>query len=371
MLKKIRTFYKSAYQDWDYPTIWQAITSNKVKFVHFGYLGDYNFGDVMVYHAALKIFNEEALIFPFKLRMPLLLKFAIKTGLLKISGIVIGGGTIMGVSYQRDYFMAALGKETPVFLHGTGSTSGINDQEFWSAVLNNCKNGGVRGTDSQEVVNQELSKKVEIVGDAALGLFEDHFWSATTPDKDILINLGTHHNFPGRDEAREALKTFLEQKSSEELKIGFLPMHRVDVELGEALRKQFPQLVLYPIPRTTEEAIAVYHQYEFAVGERLHFNVLAAMAKCPFLSINYRPKHNDFLATISLLHAGIDPPEVTPVLLEEGYAQRASFNWEDALHHLQDLRDRQRQEALEFLETAGSNARLEAATKRTTSQLHH
>ncbi|MEM9259497.1 MAG: hypothetical protein AAGA62_07605, partial [Bacteroidota bacterium] len=95
--------------------------------------------------------------------------------------------------------------------------------------------------------------------------------------------------------------------------------------------------------------------YEFAVGERLHFSVLAVMAKCPFLSINYRPKHNDFFETVSLLAAGVDPTTVTPDLLEKKFSDRNNFSWNDAFNRLKSLRDLQKNEVNEYLKTVKSS----------------
>ncbi|MEL7160112.1 MAG: polysaccharide pyruvyl transferase family protein [Bacteroidota bacterium] len=341
MLRKITRFLREAYLEWDYPGLWRTLLSDKKKYVYYGYLGDFNFGDVMVHQATEIIFGDDSLIIPYKRRMPLLLGFLLRNRMIALDGIIVGGGTIMKSAMEQAFFTkAAASWGLPVFFHGTGSTSGIGQMDFWRTLLERRCSGGVRGPMSVAKIEESLGLKVPVVGDAALGLFEAKLWRRED-GRGILVNLGTHHDFAGRETARLALTAFVRDQVAKGEQVGFLPMHAIDVQLAEKLREQVPSMQIHSIPRDLAEAVGVFHQYAFAAGERLHFNIIAAMAKTPFLSINYRPKHNDFFKTTALLHAGCDPLLVTPGLLLERYEERKGFAWEAVLPRLEELRDRQ------------------------------
>ena len=344
MIKKAIRYFYSAYVNWNYPNLLKVIRHRSKIVAYYGYLDDYNYGDIMVYQAAEKLLSPDAIIIPMKRRMPLLTKLIVMGLTGEDRKLVMGGGTLMGSTWERNFierFTRNSGGR--IMIHGTGSTSGIVDHSYWSDVLSKSDYGGVRGKLSKAKIEELLNLKVDIIGDAAFGLFESKFWENDATDKSsgLLINMGTHHNFSGMENSREITRRITELMLDRGERVTFLPMHQTDVQLASSLKEEFSGLTILKIPRTIEEAIGICQKHDFAFGERLHFIVLAIMAKTPFLSVNYRPKHEDLLETVNLLHAGFDAGDVTLELVEEHFADaRANrFNWSDAMDRLNDMRD--------------------------------
>src|SRR3954468_17291416 len=93
LLHKIRSYYKIAYTMDHFPSIIKLLLTNKKIFAYYGFLGDGNFGDELVFESCKKLFNPHILV-PLRKRMPLSMILFTRIFKNRFSGIVIGGGTL-------------------------------------------------------------------------------------------------------------------------------------------------------------------------------------------------------------------------------------------------------------------------------------
>ncbi|MEL6941424.1 MAG: polysaccharide pyruvyl transferase family protein [Bacteroidota bacterium] len=352
IIEKIRRYYKECYTMNHYPS-WQEILKKEQNiYAYYGYLGDGNYGDELVFEATRKLFQPNLLL-PIKRRMPLEVKY-LKNKKNLFSGIIIGGGTLVGPFWEEDTFRQLQERENlPVFIHGVGVREEIEEADAWRDIVF-VKNffGGVRGLSSQENLTK-LYQDIKIVGDAALFLFDQQSWEAKAPRKikNILINLGTHHSFKGESNTRAALKNFIRFLLDNNYNVSFLPMHNIDYELGKNLSEVFPSLKLYDIPTNYEDTVKLFAEYDCAIGERLHFMVLAVILKIPFLSIKYSSKHADLLNSLKLGKYGLVPEDLSVEKLKTAFSNLAHFQWENTSQRLQLLKKEQLSEYIKFTST--------------------
>lgn len=351
MIKKAIRFIKGAYFEWNYPNALKVWLNPRRVIVYYGYLGDYNYGDIMVFQAAEKLLGPGAIIVPIKRNMPPLVRWA--AGSIKGADrkLVIGGGTLMGTVWEESFFEDFITEaDVRILLHGTGSTSGVAIG-FWRQVLAKTNFGGVRGDLSRKTIQEALGQSLNVFGDAAFGLYEDAFWNHTAkaPENSLLINMGTHHSFPGMENSRLVISETAKKAVENGHIVSFLPMHKADIYLAVNLQKSLPELRILPLPKTIEEAVNVFHSHSFAFGERLHFVVLALLAKCPFLSVNYRPKHQDMLDTVGMAHMGYNARELNFSLVDKIYKDSvANFDWKDCQQKIKAMQAKQISEYKSF-----------------------
>lgn len=340
MLGKIRKVIFQSYLDWQYPHLWDVIKGDKVIIPYYGYLGDYNYGDVMVYEATMKLLADRAYLIPIRKFMPFLLKAYLKRKTKPRRKIIIGGGTLMASAWEKEFFYACLTQpDVDILFHGTGSTSGINDEKFWSELISRSKFGGLRGPLSAQVISEKLNLNAAVVGDAALSLYDKSVWDQPNNPKreSLLLNIGTHHEFDGMDNSRKVMLSIAKKLVERGVKVGFLPMHSIDQELANGWKEEIPELIIHPIPQCIEEAYSTFGQYSYALGERLHFVVLAILAKCPFISINYRRKHNDLFATLGLSYTGHLATDVIEEDLVTRIESPEGFDWGECQSRIEEL----------------------------------
>ena len=147
----------------------------------------------------------------------------------------------------------------------------------------------MRGPLSQKNLKISFDIETSIIGDAAFYLFSSN--ERTTIENKIIVNMGTH----ALQNSREQIIFFLQKEVRNGVEIHFLPFHSIDLNIAIELKKRIPELIIQDIPKKLEDGVSIMSKAKFAIGERLHFNILCTMVKCPFLSVNYSPKHSDFL----------------------------------------------------------------------------
>ena len=104
LIKKLKIFYKEAYQLEHFPSFIKILFTNTKIFIYYGFLGDGNFGDELVFEASKELFKPHILL-PYKKRMPIILKLFAHLFISKIAGVIVGGGTLIGQRfYEYDYF---------------------------------------------------------------------------------------------------------------------------------------------------------------------------------------------------------------------------------------------------------------------------
>ncbi len=320
-----------------FPPISRLFSKQKV-FAYYGFLGDRNFGDELVFEAAKALF-EPGVVLPIRRRMPLHLGAAAKFCKKLFDGILIGGGTLVGPSfYYQGFYAELLSRGNPIFLHGTGIHKPSTWNNTWKDFLDNKVYGGVRGPLSIENLSS-IKRDFLIAGDAAFALFKPQTVRQPRDDqKTVLINGGAHDPFPGMEKSRESIEQFASGLLQTGFEVHFMPCHEIDLEWGRELQQRHPQIKLLPVPLGFDAAQKLFREATFAVGERLHFTAMAILTGCPFLSVNYSTKHDDLLASVELAQAGIAPTQITPSSIQSIFADRGSFDWDRVFHHIESYK---------------------------------
>jgi hypothetical protein len=342
-IKKIKNYYKRAYQMGHFPSTIQILFSKKKKVFYCGFLGDGNYGDELVYQAAIKLHSSLILI-PIKRHMPLILRLGVRIFSQSISGVVIGGGTLIRGDIEENLFVLKLIKKgKPVFLHGTGVSEKIAALNFWNEILGLKPIGGVRGPLSVKNINNNFNLEFPVIGDAAFSLYDSKYLNEKSlSSKQILINLGTHVFNSNLVASRTEIELFINTYIQKGFKVCYLPLHTIDEKLGFDLKNKYPDVKMLKIPENYKEAISHFEKSTFAIGERLHFNVLSLLGGCPFLSINYDKKHEDFLMSCDVSFAGIAINEVSLKTIVSFYENKdLLFNWKAINLSLNNLKIKQ------------------------------
>jgi len=329
-----------------FPSLQQLRSARKI-YAYYGFLGDRNYGDELVFEAAQHLFAPD-LVIPIRRTMPLHVALVAKNKS-RFSGVIIGGGTLVGPGfYSQPFFEDMLDLGKPVFMHGTGIKKQNIWHNTWKRLIKGRIFGGVRGPKSIE--NMAGFKDDAIaVGDAAFAMFHRVSVPADRQtQKTILINCGAHDGFDGVEESRSGIEGFVAKALNDGYTVQFMPCHKFDVELALDIQKRLPAVELLPVPKLYSEALAYFRNATFAVGERLHFTAMGMLTGCPFLSINYSAKHEDLLSSVGLSAVGIAPIHVSAQAIQAAFDRRASFDWETVFAGLEAFQQIQRRERDSF-----------------------
>ncbi|MFC3198973.1 polysaccharide pyruvyl transferase family protein [Parapedobacter deserti] len=352
MLKKIKKYVLRAYFYGHFPSFWQLYFSKKRVLAYYGFLGDRNFGDELVFESAKTLFSGTVLL-PVLHHSPLYVKLYRTLFKRRIAGIVVGGGTLIGPYFAEKRFIRSLNaSNTPIFFHGTGVTSTINFEELWNHMLVTNSFGGIRGKLSYERILAAVKKQRNIIGDACFCMYDPV--APKEKPKKVLINFGAHHLFDGREHSKNELIKFSRQLVTEGYEVHFLPLHEIDCNEATGIKAAIPELRLLPIPRTFTEAKQIFSDYLFAAGLRLHFIAIAALCHVPFIAINYKDKHDDLLGSIGLEEKGSLPAKITADHILSSFRQRETFDWPRISGRLIALKAVQEQEAANFFNAMNS-----------------
>jgi len=350
IIHKIKRYYNCAYRLGHYPSLISLIRNKNKTFIYYGFLGDSNFGDEVVFETSRQLFKPHILL-PVKKMMPLPLMIYCKLCNKKISGIIIGGGTLFGSIMEQDFFESIVDTKKPVYIHGTGTHSTMGSLDGWKRILSNRIYGGVRGPISKyNMKNYDF--EVGIAGDASFGMFErklDNGHGKRETLKTILVNVGTHLDFKGSTTSRNAIKGFIKACVRDGFRVQFLPFFSTDTLLGLEIKKEIPEMELLKIPTSYLECVNHFHNSIFAIGERLHFNIMALLGNSPFLSINYNKKHEDFLESMNLKSSGILPEDISLDEALNAFQNRFAFDWEAINKKLYQYKHFQVDEASKFI----------------------
>ena len=75
---------------------------------------------------------------------------------------------------------------------------------------------------------------------------------------------------------------------------------------------------------------------------------MAMLTGCPFLSVNYAPKHEDLLSSVDLSGAGAVPKQLTFAAIQAAYEARESFDRDAAFQRIAGFKTIQIQERNAF-----------------------
>lgn len=345
---KLASYVNEAYRRGHFPPTRALFTRRKIL-AYYGFLGDGNFGDELVFEAAKRLFEPNILLL-IKRRMPLHLAAWARIFERRFDGIVIAGGTLLGKSfYERSFFLHLIRSGKPIYMHGTGIGARDTWNSGWCEVMERRVWGGVRGPLSVRNA-AEFEEKLHVVGDAAFSLFRSELVSESeVKGSTVLINLGAHYPFDDLATSRSAVERFVAEVIMRGFEVKFLPCHWIDIGLGRELAKRHPAIEILSIPKSCAEAERHFRSSAFAVGERLHFTVMAMLARCPFFSVNYAEKHQDLLASVGLWGAGCAPRDVSAEGIRATFEARERFDWANAFERMDQFQESQREEARAFL----------------------
>jgi hypothetical protein len=351
LIHKVATYYKVAYRTNHFPSSRRLLAGKQNIFAYYGFLGDGNFGDELVFDSARRLFHPHLLL-PVRNRMPLHLAAFARFCRARFSGLVVGGGTLIGPLWNPEFFESLAEHRVPVYVHGTGVRSTIECQGGWKHILDGQFYGGVRGPRSVENLSA-IHPDAPIAGDAAFALLNAEPDSEPQSKNGILINCGSHNGYPGDDHARKAMKGFIADACKRGVAVKFLPLHVLDLAIAQVLSKEFPRIKVLEIPGSFEQASQHFRRAQFAVGERLHFTVTSILSGCPFLSINYSDKHEDLLASIGLSSAGVRPDQISTAQIITAFDRTEMFDWPTMFRRIGELKTFQEKQAKAFIRAAG------------------
>ena len=331
-----------------FPPVSAFVFSPKKVFIYYGFLGDNNFGDELVFESAKKIFEPDVLV-PVRKLMPITLKLYCILFKSKISGIVIGGGTLIGPFWNHNIFLELVKIKKPVYIHGTGVYPDINCKDDWKKMLGGHVYGGVRGPLSQKN-SMAITNQIKITGDAAFAMFEKNISNQSQyKKKHVLLNLGTHFDYEYQDDSRAEIKKLIHNLIQEKYNLVFLPFHDIDKKIGESLILEFPEMVLLSQPYSYKNAMDIFQNSIFSIGERLHFTAMSILSGCPFVSINYSNKHEDMLQSIGLSLFGVQPGGFYFQDLKNRFINRFEIDWKSIEFSLNNFKELQISEKNSFL----------------------
>jgi hypothetical protein len=351
LIHKVSTYYQVAYRTNHFPSSRRLLAGKQKVFAYYGFLGDGNFGDELVFDSARRLFRPHVLL-PVRNRMPLHLAAFARFCRARFAGLVVGGGTLIGPLWNREFFVSLAEHRVPVYVHGTGVRNGIECEDGWKRILDGQFFGGVRGPLSVKNLSA-IHQDAPVAGDAAFALRNTSLDPEPQSKRDsILINCGSHNSYAGEDHARNAIKSFIAEVYRKGVAVDFLPLHSIDLTIAEVLKRQFPTIRILGIPGSFEEASRHFRRARFAVGERLHFTAISIMSGCPFLSINYSDKHEDLLASLRLSAAGIRPEEVSGEHIVSVFERAPTFDWSAVSRRVGEFKTFQESQAAAFIAAA-------------------
>ena len=347
MLKRIIFIIKATYFLNHFPNVFTLMFSNRKKLIYYGFLGDGNFGDEMVFMATKKLFND-SLIIPFQRHMPLMIKLYCKLYIDSIDGVIVGGGTLIGrFNADKGYYEKLISLGKPVFLHGTGVDEQLKNRTFWLSFFKNSFHGGLRGPQSQFTI-RNTGFNCKQMGDA--GLYLNGIEHTMQKKKLIIVNFGTHEVVQDLGYSRSQIIEFLNSEILVNYKIMYLPMHSIDYDIGKSLQSEINGLEVLSIADNYQSSLKLMSEAEFCIGERLHFVVMSVLANTNFMSINYHPKHEDFLKSLDLESFGYHPKSVDSKVVERIFIEQGDVvDWSEINVKIKELKRVHESEKNSFL----------------------
>ncbi|HEX8820053.1 MAG TPA: polysaccharide pyruvyl transferase family protein [Archangium sp.] len=232
---------------------------------------------------------------------------------------VLGGGTFIN-PYGLVTVRAALQQGLPAWTLGTGvGSAGFNmsrrpDLTEWRALLRDFRAVGVRGPHSKAQLDELGVSHAEVIGDLALVLARAEPMRPVEPRR-FAVNLvlpppQEREGYPY--ERLEGLERAIQHLVGRGWEPVFVAMHEHDLASLQRLkaavgRAEDPTLS----PSTSEEYMDLVGPCTLTLVTRLHAAVLSCCAGTPTLSLGYREKCLDFMASLGLeaWHVDLARPE--------------------------------------------------------------
>lgn len=340
-----------------------ALDPSKPLLRYIGWLGHNNVGDEALYAAFKSPLFGNCLLTPFYDFSALSAIASLKSRKL----VVLGGGTLINDDNYLEPLERCQRAGMPTFVFGTGvgdlsywaqfPEAQRGNSERWLKVLGDADYVGVRGPRSLKWLHDNGIAKAEIIGDPALCLTRPRLVERGQPT--LGVNLGSHDPTTGGDDGPyQSMASLVRLAIAQGYRVRFISLHDIDLEIGQKLAAEIahPQFDCAPFSGHYEATLQQLGACDLAVGQRLHFTVLACALGVPNLSLSYQPKCLDFLESIDREDLSIATANVTPEVLAERFQwlQRQAPTMVGQLNSACDaLRARQKHKAAELVAQLG------------------
>lgn len=159
---------------------------------------------------------------------------------------------------------------------------------------------GVRGPQTKELI-KKWGVDSQVVGDTAL-LLEPNKYQSNTSNR-VAVTLRERGPMKWTDDqsyVADVIK-FCEENSSD-ITFVFVPFSPGDIPMHLRLHDMIDnsEFVDYCSYVDVQSTVDEFSRCDFVIGERLHANVLSACSYTPFISLEYRPKSEDFALSIGM-----------------------------------------------------------------------
>jgi hypothetical protein len=260
---------------------------------------------------------------------------------------ILGGGTLLNHStFLRAYRVVRerVGRPVPVFGCGVanpgfwpGRRAGwVDERREWRDVLAELPVVGVRGPLSRDLLLEAGIAQTEMVGDAAILLYEPATAAPPrrAPGEAPLIGFNCGCNTGamwGSYDAFlpvmiEAVRRLLAKGYRVEL-VSVWPADDPACEAVLAAVRGAGEVTIAPtFTSSHEEFMAHVRRYDSFVALKLHAGILAAAATVPFIMLEYRPKCRDFALSIDWGDYTARTSDVQPEQIEEMVERQLATN---------------------------------------------
>jgi polysaccharide pyruvyl transferase WcaK-like protein len=245
---------------------------------------------------------------------------------------LLGGGTLINQSpWLIDYFASALDRSGG---HGLVFGTGVGDLAFWGnhfdrwiPLLERCSLIGVRGPESVALLRQHGFERAQVCGDPYLSLLAPVVRVNPIP-KLLGVNFGSTNNAVwGLTDSKleNLIGGALEVLARRGWSFAFFSVWSRDLPILSSMAQTFPNVGFgspcYDTRTDTLQAYSALAACDLFLGEKLHACAMAAVARVPFIALEYQPKVRDFAASIDMERwtfstADLDPEKLA-ALVEE------------------------------------------------------
>jgi hypothetical protein len=226
--------------------------------------------------------------------------------------VLLGGGTVLGRTIWRHHIgrtmrwmkprtavLLGAGVEDPEF-RGDASYTSWEELALWPEIIDGFATVSVRGPRSREILAQ-VGVDAELVGDPALLLGKQELTGAVNEDGPVLVNL-THGEDQWGGKALDWSSPVVEclrELIRTGRRIEFVSMEIDDVAINDRAAAALGGGFVHHRPSDTDALLSLLYTARLVVGTRLHMCVLGVAAGVPTISLEYRPKCRDFMASVA------------------------------------------------------------------------
>jgi polysaccharide pyruvyl transferase WcaK-like protein len=178
---------------------------------------------------------------------------------------------------------------------------------------------GVRGPLSSDLLSQ-YDIEHEVIGDTALALEPSSYHTEDRPM--IAVTLRDNTYGWATNDYHEIIVEFC-QRNADEYEFVFLPFWPPDIEVCRNATRRVPNARFedYCSCIDVQGILDEISRCNILIGDKLHSNVLSACSYTPFISLEYRPKNQDFAESVGMGEFNIRTDEVNVDWLESRLAQ--------------------------------------------------